>query len=90
MSITIHPDLESRLRARAEIEGLTVEAYVERIARDDQQAEEELEALALGGLDSGESIPADEALAGETPRAHRAQLIRLASRARSFPCQAES
>lgn len=60
MSITIHPDLESRLRARAEIEGLTVEAYVERIARDDQREEEELEALALEGLDSGESIPADE------------------------------
>jgi hypothetical protein len=61
MSITIHPDLESRLRARAEAEGLTVEAYVERIARDDEQAEEELESLALEGLDSGEPIPADEA-----------------------------
>jgi len=61
MSITIHPDLESRLRARAATEGLSVEAYVERIARDDQQAEEELEALALEGLDSGESIRADEA-----------------------------
>jgi hypothetical protein len=60
MSITIHPDLEAKLRGRAEIEGLTVEAYVERIARDDQKAEEELEALALEGLDSGESIRADE------------------------------
>jgi len=59
MSITIHPDLEARLRARAEVEGLTVEAYVERIARDDQEAEDELEALALEGLDSGESIRAD-------------------------------
>ena len=43
MSIAIHPDLEARLRARAEAEGLTVEAYIECIARDDQQAEEELE-----------------------------------------------
>ena len=60
MAITIHPDLESKLRARAEIEGLTIEAYVERIARDDQQAEEELEASALEGLGSGESIQADE------------------------------
>ncbi len=60
MSITIHPELESRLRARAEAEGLTIEAYVERIARDDQQAEEELEALALEGLNSGESIEAGE------------------------------
>ncbi len=39
MSITIHPELEARLRARAETEGLSVEAYVERIARDDEQAE---------------------------------------------------
>jgi hypothetical protein len=60
MSITIHPDLEARLRARADAEGLTVEAYVERIARDDEQAEQELEALALEGLNSGESIVADE------------------------------
>jgi hypothetical protein len=34
MSITIQPELESRLRVRAEAEGLTVEAYLERIARD--------------------------------------------------------
>jgi hypothetical protein len=56
MSITIHPELEAKLRARAEAEGISVEAYVERIARDDQQAEQELEALALEGLNSGESI----------------------------------
>jgi hypothetical protein len=56
MSITIHPELESRLRARAVAEGLTVEAYVERIVRADQQAEDELEALALEGLNSGEPI----------------------------------
>ena len=62
MSITIHPELEERLRARAAVEGLTIEAYVERIARDDQQAEEELQALALAleGLNSDESIEADQ------------------------------
>ena len=60
MSITINPSLEAKLRARAEIEGLTVEAYVERIARDDQQAEEELEALVVEGLSSGDPIPADQ------------------------------
>ncbi len=59
MSITIHPELEARLRARAETEGLSVEAYVERIARDDEQAEQELEMLALQGINSGESIEAD-------------------------------
>jgi antitoxin ParD1/3/4 len=60
MSITLHPELEARLKARAEAEGLTIEAYIERIALDDQQAEDELEALALEGLNSGEPIEADE------------------------------
>jgi predicted outer membrane protein len=60
MSITIHPELEARLRARAEAEGLSVEAYVERIARDDEQAEKELETLAIEGLNSGESIEGDD------------------------------
>ena len=60
MSITIHPELEARLRERAEAEGLSIEAYVERIARDDERAEKELEALALEGLNSGDSIVADD------------------------------
>ena len=61
MSIIIHPELEARLRTRAEAEGLTIEAYLERIARDEEQAEKELEALALEGLRSGDSIEADDA-----------------------------
>jgi hypothetical protein len=44
MPITIHPELEARLRARAEASGVTVETYIERIARDDQAAEDELSA----------------------------------------------
>lgn len=56
MSITISPDLEMRLRARAEAEGLTVEAYVERLVHAEDQAEDELQALALEGLNSGEPI----------------------------------
>ena len=56
MSITIQPDLEARLRARAEAEGITVEMYLERITREDERAEEEIEALALQGLNSGDPI----------------------------------
>jgi hypothetical protein len=56
MSITIHPDLEARLRARAESEGISVEAYIERLVQTEQQAESELQALALEGLNSGEPI----------------------------------
>ncbi len=60
MPITIHPELEARLRARAEAAGVTVETYIERIVRDDQAAEEELEALAAEGLTSGESLQTDK------------------------------
>ena len=56
MTITIPPKLEVRLRARAEAEGLTVEAYVERLVRAEQQAEDDLEALALAGINSGEPL----------------------------------
>jgi hypothetical protein len=56
MPITIHPELEAKLRARAEAAGITVETYIERIARDDQAAEEELENLAVEGLNSGDPI----------------------------------
>ena len=54
MTITISPDLETRLRGRAESEGVTVEAYVERLLRADQHAEDELAALAIEGITSGE------------------------------------
>ena len=56
MTITLHPELAARLRSRAEAEGLTVEAYVERLVSAEQRAEDELEALALEGLNSGEPI----------------------------------
>jgi plasmid stability protein len=58
MSITIPPELESRLRVRAEAYGLSVEAYVERLVRADQKVQDELESLALEGLNSGEPIEA--------------------------------
>jgi hypothetical protein len=56
MTITIDPKLEARIREKAEAEGLSVEAYVERLVSADQAAEEELEALALEGLNSGDPI----------------------------------
>ncbi len=39
---------------------VTVETYIERIPRDDQAAEEELEAFATEGLNSGEPVEDDE------------------------------
>ena len=56
MTITIDPKVETRLRERAEAEGLSIAAYVERLVIADQAAEEELESLALEGLHSGPPI----------------------------------
>jgi uncharacterized protein YoaH (UPF0181 family) len=56
MTITIDPKVEARLRARADAEGLSVTAYVERLVNADQSAEEEIEGLALEGLSSGEPV----------------------------------
>jgi hypothetical protein len=58
MGITIPPRLETELRARAEAEGITVEAYLERLVRADEQATDELARLAHEGLSSGELIEA--------------------------------
>jgi hypothetical protein len=56
MSISIHAELETKIRARAEAEGLSIEAYLERLVQADRQGTEELEALALQGLESGAPI----------------------------------
>lgn len=58
MSLAIHPDLETKIRARAEAEGLSIEAYLERLIRADQEGARELETLALEGLHSGAPIEA--------------------------------
>jgi hypothetical protein len=56
MTITIDPKLEARLRERAESAGLTIDAYLERLVHSEQAAEQELETLALDGLNSGAPI----------------------------------
>jgi hypothetical protein len=47
MTTTIDPKLGTWLREKAEAEGLSVEAYVERLVSADQSAEYELRDLAL-------------------------------------------
>jgi hypothetical protein len=56
MSISIHPELETKLRTRVRAEGLSVEAYLERLLRAEQSAEDELTTLALDGVHSGDPI----------------------------------
>ena len=48
--------IEARFRARAQAAGLSVEAYLERLIDADQSAIEEIESLALEGLNSGDPI----------------------------------
>jgi hypothetical protein len=56
MTITIDPKIEALLRERAETEGLTVTAYLERLVQADQIAVDELESVAMEGLNSGDAI----------------------------------
>ncbi len=56
MNISVDPNLEAKLRQKAAAQGLSVEAYVERLLRSEEQADEELERLALEGLNSGRPI----------------------------------
>lgn len=56
MSIAIDRDLETKIRARAEAEGLSVEAYLQRLVQADQDGAKELETLALEGVHSGAPI----------------------------------
>lgn len=54
MEITIDSRLDKRLQDRATALGMCAAAYVERLLAADQDAEAELEELALEGLQSGD------------------------------------
>jgi hypothetical protein len=60
MPITMHPATESRLRARAEAEGMTVEQYVEQLMRAEDAEIANTEALLREGADSGDYIELNE------------------------------
>ena len=53
MGLTLNPRLETELRARADAEGISIEAYIERLLRAEEEAMKEAEALALEGVGSG-------------------------------------
>jgi hypothetical protein len=54
MSMTIDPDLEARLRARAALVGITVDAYLERLMHDEDAEIGHTEALLQEAADSGD------------------------------------
>ena len=59
MSISLQPALEAKLRHNAEVEGISVEEYLERLVSEIDEAHRELEVSALEGLNSGEPIAID-------------------------------
>jgi hypothetical protein len=54
--IELSDEQAAALEQRAAAEGLSVQAYLERLVHAEQEAEDEIEALALEGLDSGDPI----------------------------------
>jgi hypothetical protein len=68
MTISIDPIVEEQLRERAEAAGLSIAAYIERLVNADRSAEDELEGLAIEGLNSGDPI---EVGPGYWERKHR-------------------
>ena len=80
MTITINPKLEARIREKADAEGLTISDYVERLVSADQSAEDELETLALEGLNSGAPIEIGPGYWGEKQRRLDERLKRTGTR----------
>ena len=60
MSIIVHPELEARLRIRAEEEGVTVDAYLERLVQDESAEIAHTETLLQEAADSGDHIALTE------------------------------
>ena len=60
MPITVHPNLEAKIRARAQADGLTVEAYVERLIREEDSEIAQTEALLEEAAASGEHVALTE------------------------------
>ena len=59
MNLTLQPAVENKLRERADAEGLTIEAYVERLIWVEEATNDRLVDLALEGINSGETVAAD-------------------------------
>jgi hypothetical protein len=56
MSLNLPPELEAKLREGAASEGLSIEAYVERLVWMEEATSDSLADLAVEGIDSGDPI----------------------------------
>ncbi len=78
MPITVDPQLEARLRERAEADGITVSAYVERLIREGDAEIAYTEALLQEAAQSGEHVELNEQ---EWDRVERESLAEADTRA---------
>jgi hypothetical protein len=76
MNLGFHPHLETKIRARAEAQGLSIEARLQRLVHADTQSDDELRTLALAGLDPGDPVGA-----GAVARHALSRTIRLVKHA---------
>jgi hypothetical protein len=74
MPITVNPNLEAKIRARAQADGLTVEAYVERLIREEDSEIAHAEALLEEAAASGEHVALTDAEWDRMEREARAAL----------------
>jgi hypothetical protein len=58
--MSIHPELESKLRSRAEVEGVTLDAYLERLLQEEDAAIAHTEALLQEAAESGDYLELTE------------------------------
>jgi hypothetical protein len=69
MKIDLSPKAEAQLRAKAEAEGLSLEAYVERLILEEESRRAKLHAFQqaiderVASLNSGESVDGEEVMA---------------------------
>jgi hypothetical protein len=68
MSITLHPPIETELRARAKAEGITVEAYLERLLCSEQEVLKDIESIAMEGINSGTPVEVGRAYSEKLPQ----------------------
>jgi len=82
MSISVRPELEATLRARAEEEGVTLDAYLERLVEDEAAEIAHTEKLLQEATDSGDYIELTE---DEWDRMEREALAEVQAKSQRCP-----
>jgi hypothetical protein len=79
MSISVQPELEAKLRQRAQAQGISVDAYLERLIHDEDAEIAHSEALLQDAADSGDYIELTEE---EWDRMEREAVVEVEAKSR--------